>query len=228
MLASLAIIAALPREIASLVRGTDPDPKLLREGIYLYELPGTIVVAAGMGADRVTLAVAAARAAAPVTTLLSTGLAGSCAPQLKPGELAEPREVVNVRTGERFYPELPQTTILATTEDIADVFVKRWLRDTYPADLVDMEAATVGRLARAHGLRFRVVKAISDGYDFELPALSRFTGRHGSFRTGAFALHVALRPALWSKAAQLGRESSLALRNLHTRLLEIIEAEQVS
>jgi adenosylhomocysteine nucleosidase len=228
MPASLAIIAALPREIAALVQGYTARRELLAEGIYLYELPDVVIVAAGMGAERAALAVRAARSVAPVTTLLSAGLAGACTPRLKAGELAEPVEVVNVLTGERCYPDSPQQGVLATSDSVADIATKRRLLDTYPADLVDMEAATVGRLAAAHGLRFRVVKAISDGYDFELPALNRFTGKQGSFRTGAFAMHVALRPALWSTAARLGRDSNLALKQLHARLLEITAAEKVS
>ena len=91
-----------------------------------------------------------------------------------------------------------------------------------------MEAATVGRLAAAHGLRFRAIKGISDAHDFELASLSRFAGKHGSFRTGAFAMHTALRPHTWSKAAKLGRESNRALELLHARLVEVIANEDLS
>ena len=59
----IAIIAALPREIASLVRDTSPDATLLRSGIHLYRTPEAILVAAGMGSSRSTVAVEAALAA---------------------------------------------------------------------------------------------------------------------------------------------------------------------
>ncbi len=74
--------------------------------------------------------------------------------------------------------------------------------------MVDMEAATVARLARMRGLGFRAIKAVSDAHDFELSSLSRFASPHGHFRTGAFALHTALRPAPWRQTMQLGARQS--------------------
>lgn len=80
----VAIIAALPREIAELVRGVAADEVLRQRGIYLYRLPKAVVVAAGMGATRAELAVEAALAAGAVDLLISAGLAGACSPDLKP------------------------------------------------------------------------------------------------------------------------------------------------
>jgi adenosylhomocysteine nucleosidase len=74
-----------------------------------------------------------------------------------------------------------------------------------------MEAGAVARLAQAHGLEFRAIKAISDEADFEVEGLSRFSTADGRFREGAFALHAALRPAMWGKLITLGRNSSRAL-----------------
>jgi adenosylhomocysteine nucleosidase len=113
---------------------------------------------------------------------------------------------------------------LATTSTIASVKEKRRLLATYGALMVDMEAATVARLARAHGLGFRAIKGISDGPEFELEALGRFEGKQGSFRTGAFALHTALRPWEWEKAIELGRGSGRALKGLEMVLRGIISA----
>lgn len=225
---TLALIAALPREIASLVRGTRPDATLLRRNIHLHRLPGAIVAAAGMGAARAAFAVEAALAAAPIGTLVSTGLVGACTSALHPGEVSEAGLVIDADTGERFTTRSPQSPTLVTTPGIASVSEKSRLAATYNASMVDMEAATVARLASAHSLGFRAIKAVSDAHDFELAALNRFATPDGQFRTLAFALHTALRPQLWSTASALGRHSSLALRNLHTRLLEIIAAETIS
>ena len=60
--ARIAIIAALPREIAELVRGVPADATLRHRGISLYRLPNAVVVAAGMGAARAEMAVQAALA----------------------------------------------------------------------------------------------------------------------------------------------------------------------
>ena len=221
----LAIIAALPREIAALVRGTKPDTELLRRGIHLHQLPDAIVVAGGMGAQRVTLAFEAAVAAAPVTTVISTGLAGSCTSELLAGDVVEAATVIEARTGERFAITTSQTPhVLVTTGTIASVHEKARLSETYAAAIVDMEAATVARLAAAHGLSFRAIKAISDAHDFELASLARFAGKNGHFRTGAFALHTALRPHHWPKAMQLGRASALALKNLQEALRTLMSS----
>ena len=84
-----------------------------------------------------------------------------------------------------------------------------------------MEAATVARLALAHSIPFRAVKAISDDFQFELSGMERFTTRHGHFHTRAFALHTAVRPHTWRKTVRLGRHSQMALR----ALAEVVQRE---
>lgn len=223
MSVEVAIIAALPREIAALVRGVAPEADPVRHGVHLYRLDRAVVVAAGMGAARAAIAVEAAMSVGGITTLVSTGLVGACLPQLAAGAVAEASLVVDARTGERFAAaSAGAECVLATSETIASVQEKARLAATYGAAIVDMEAATVARLARAHGLRFRAVKAVSDAHDFEMASLARFAGKHGSFRTGAFALHTALRPQTWSKAMQLGRDSNRALAALHLALRAIM------
>jgi len=217
-----AIIAALPLEIAALVRGVKADSEQLSKGIYLYVLPNAVVVAAGMGAERVTLAVQAALQHGPVTELISIGLAGACSPHLSAGQVIEASEVIDVRTGERFRTEGTQEAIVVTTDSIASIAEKARLHAAYHAAAVDMEAATVARLARAHGLSFRAIKAISDGHDFELEGLARFADARGQFRTAAFALHTALRPGSWGKTMELGGNSKRALAGLNQRLAQIL------
>lgn len=241
--AKIAIIAALPREVLTLVSDVKPDPALKQRHIARFILPHAVVVAAGMGRDRVALAVEAALSAVDVRLIVSAGLAGSCDRQLHAGLVAEATQVVDVRTGERYATQaseavvlnprdrsrrtVPEGVVLATGEEIAGVREKARLRETYGASMVDMEAATVARLARAHGLRFRAIKGISDGPEFELEGLRRFTGRYGEFLTARFALHTALRPSTWTKAMELGRGSSVALDALTERLRQVIQDESV-
>jgi adenosylhomocysteine nucleosidase len=220
---SIAIIAALPREIAGLVRGVGADAALVRRGVHLYRVGESVVVAAGMGELRAGIAVEAALAAAKVDTLISVGLAGACSARLAAGAVAEATVVVDAMTGERFATDGEgDVGVLVTTQTIAGVKEKARLAASYGAALVDMEAAAVGRQARARGLGFRAIKAVSDGHDFELAALGKFAGKHGSFRTGAFALHTAVRPHLWGKTMQLGRDSGRALRRLDAVLRGIL------
>ena len=140
--------------------------------------------------------------------------------------MAEASLVVDARTGERFPTAATGSKLgavsLATTAAIASVGEKRRLAQTYGAAMVDMEGAALARLAQAHGLAFRAIKGISDAHDFELASLARFEGRHGQFRTAAFAVHTALRPHHWRSAAKLGRESNRALDALQLQLQQML------
>lgn len=214
------MIAALPREVAGLVRGVGADRMLRSCGIYLYKLRGAVVVCAGMGGARATEAVRTARAAAEISMLVSAGLAGGCDPGVGVGEVIEPATVIDALSGARHLIAGGRGT-LVTTHTVAGVKEKARLFGSYGAAVVDMEAATVARLAEMNGVPFRAVKAVSDGHDFELASLSRFATAHGHFRTGAFALHTALRPGSWRGAMQLGEGSQRALRGLAAALKEI-------
>ena len=237
----VAIVAALSRELLGLAKEPGFGNPLKTNGLWRAEAQHMVLVTAGMGAERVTLAVEAALASGGVNLLVSAGLAGACESLLEPGCVVEATEVVDTRTGERYRTdakvgvivdprsgsrqEIAKGIVLATAPQIATAAEKARLRQTYGASMVDMEAATVARLARAHGVRFRAVKGISDGPEFELGGLSRFTGKHGEFLTVRFALHTALRPWTWSKAMELGKSSNLALGGLRGKLRQILAEE---
>lgn len=224
-----AIIAALPREVGALVKGWQRHE--LAGHVTVYTNGNAVVACAGMGGARAALAVEAAMAAMPVTALISAGLAGACDPTLRAGEIVRSSVVIDSRTGERFHggerdddltgerdggrscgPE--SGLVLVTADAVAGVREKARLFASYNAAAVDMEAAAVARLARAHGLPFRAIKAISDEADFEMEGISRFATADGQFREAAFALHTALRPRQWGKAIALARNSGAAIRAL--------------
>jgi len=210
-----AIIAALPREVKHLVRGWQEHR--LPGRIVAYTKDVAVVVCAGMGAARAALAVQAALSLKPVTALLSVGLAGACDPSLRVGDIVRAGVVVDAGTGERFSNELfPQTLI--TTSAIASVKEKQRLYASYQASAVDMEAATVARLAQAHEIPFRVIKAISDEASFEMRELALFATSDGQFREAAFAMHAAVRPQSWPKLFALAGNSKRAVEALTKEL----------
>jgi adenosylhomocysteine nucleosidase len=220
--ARIAIIAALPREIAGLVRGSRADASLIDEGVWLYRVEGAVVVAAGMGATRAAVAVEAAFSVGEVGMLVSTGLAGGCVLGVEAGSVVESGVVVDAGTGERFVAGVGSGVTLVTAASIASVAEKARLAKSFGAAMVDMEAATVARLAVARGIGFRAIKGVSDGCDFELSALAKFEGERGSFRTGAFAAYTAVRPWTWGKAIELGRGSAKALAGLEVVLRGVV------
>ena len=213
MKACPAIIAALPREVSGLVKGW--ECRELQGRISVYTNGRAVVACAGMGEARAALAVQAAMDAMPVTVLISAGLVGGCDPALRVGEIVRAGVVIDGRTGERFASSgAGLTQVLVTEEAIASVAEKARVRASFGAAAVDMEAAAVARIARARGLEFKAIKAVSDEADFEVGDLVRFATADGQFREGAFALHAALRPALWGKVIALGRNSGKAVAAL--------------
>jgi adenosylhomocysteine nucleosidase len=193
----IGIIAAMQREVAPLVKGWKQDASLRAKKIYVWENERAVVACAGMGERRVAMAVETACARGEVTELVSVGWAGAVHGGLRAGSVHRPRMVIDTKTGQRFAC-VGGSGVLVTTDAVADIVEKQRLHAAYNADLVDMEAATVARLAEARGLKFRAVKAVSDEFDFEMKELALFSTPDGQFREGAFGLHVALRPWLWS------------------------------
>jgi adenosylhomocysteine nucleosidase len=212
---SLAIIAALPREVKHLVRGWQEHR--LPGKIVVYSNDVAVVACAGMGAARATLAVQAAMSIRPVTALLSVGLAGACDPALRVGDIIKAGVVVDTQSGERF-SDSQFRQVLASAPGIASVDEKRRLFASYKASAVDMEAATVARIARAHELDFHAIKAISDEAMFELQELTRFATHDGQFREAAFAAHATVRPQMWAKLFQLAGNSKRAIEALTAEL----------
>jgi adenosylhomocysteine nucleosidase len=206
-----AFIAALPREVRRLVNGW--ERRSIAGGVVVYTNGDAVVACAGMGAARAALAVHAAMDAMPVTELISVGLAGACDPKMRVGEIVRAGLGLDAQGVEQF-GNSQFRQVLVSADSIASVQEKTRLHAAYYAHAVDMEAAAVARLARENGLQFRAIKAISDEADFDLAELARFLTADGQFREKAFALHAALRPALWGKAIALGWNSGIAVRAL--------------
>jgi adenosylhomocysteine nucleosidase len=210
-----AIIAALPREVKHLVR--DWQEHRLPNKTVLYTNDFAIVACSGMGSARATLAVQAAIAMKPVTALFSVGLAGACDPSLRIGDIIRAGVVVDTQSGER-YSNSQFKQVLVSTPAIASIKEKQRLYESYRASAVDMEAATVARLAQACNLPFQAIKAISDDASFELQELARFATQDGQFREAAFAAYAVAQPRLWSKLFQLAGNSKRAIQSLTAEL----------
>jgi len=88
------------------------------------------------------------------------------------------------------------------------------LKESFGAQAVDMEAASVARAAQLRGVEFSAVKSISDEFDFVFPATEQFVDSAGNFQQGKFAVYAALRPWLWLKVRALAVNSNLASRAL--------------
>jgi adenosylhomocysteine nucleosidase len=206
-----AVIVALQREAEAVAKGWQREE--LPGKVHLYTNGSAIVACAGMGAVRAEIAARAAMARMPVTVLISAGLAGGASTMMRVGDVVRPGVVIDGATEERFEGEGPQP-VLVTLDAIASRADKARLQTKFRADVIDMEAAGVARVAREAGLEFRAVKAISDEYGFELESTSQFVTSNGQFREGAFVMYALLRPSMWKTLMALARNSTKALQSL--------------
>ncbi len=222
----IAIIAALPREVAPLVAGWPRvAPQRKGDRIFLAASDKAIVACAGMGQARATLALEAAQSVGPISAIVSVGFAGALAAAAHLGQVYRPSTVIDVRTGERYACAEGDGSIAVTTAQIASAEEKARLAVTYSAQLVEMEAAALGRLAAARQIPFFCFKSISDDAAHSLPILNDFATVDGQFRALAFAAHVLVRPSLWGPARELGRGAKVAAQSLATALRQWL-AEQ--
>jgi len=216
----VAIVAAMARELRPLVRNW----KLERcaPGVTVYSSDRAVAAFAGMGERPANIAAQAALSFGQVHQFISAGLAGGLHAGMTVGMVRSVNTVIDAATGERFGPKQEGESgrtdvadaVLVTTDHIVSGEEKRRLRAAYVADLVDMEAAAIARVARTHRIPFMAIKAVSDAHDFDLPGMERFATPEGQFRQAAFAVHMALRPGLWMPAIRMGQNSKAAARNL--------------
>lgn len=222
MKSRIAILAALPREIAPLVRDWPVRTASRREGFLIAECDRAIAACAGMGSERVARALEMAEARGSLRMILSVGYAGALRSTLKRNALCWPSVVIEASTGEHYASEAGSGT-LVTVDHVVNHEEKLHMAKRWNADLVDMETAAVARLAQMRGLPFRALRVVSDEAGEVLPDLNRFTDPHGGFREVAFAGHVAMRPWLIPVVVRMGRHATRASKKMAQELKEFLE-----
>lgn len=220
----VAIVAALEREMRPLFRSWRVSEKEFSGRRFrFFEQGDVVVVCGGIGAEAARRAAEAVIALYEPGVIYSAGFAGALDPALKVGDIVQPRRVVNAGDGSSLTLGRGDG-VLVSFGSVANPAQKASLRDSFQAHAVDMEAAAVARAAEARGAGFAVMKAISDEFDFDFPAMESFVDSNGRFLEGRFALHTALRPWLWAKVARLARNSRRASLALCERLRTIVGA----
>lgn len=217
----IAIVAALEREVRSLVkhwRASEAEHAGRR--FRFFENDQAVLVCGGIGPE------AARRAAETVIVLYSpevvysVGYAGALDPNFTVGHLISPGRVLNASDGSSVVIASGDG-ILVSYSQIATPGQKFKLRESYGALAVDMEAAAVARAAEARGMEFRVLKVISDEANFDFPPTDGFVDSDGRFQEMRFALFAAVRPWLWRRVIRLARNSDRASKVLCARLQQI-------
>ncbi len=235
----LGIVAAMEREVRSLWKMKGRTWQFVKrehdERTFQFFEDGqdVVVICGGIGEVAARRAAEAMLALYAPSMIYSVGFAGALEPGIKVGHVFEPAQIVRAGDGSRVSLDRG-TGVLVSFGAVASPEQKAKLRDSFGAQLVDMEAAAVARAAELRGASFYAVKAVSDECDFEFPEMQRFVDSDGQFQEGRFALYVALRPWLWWKVIRLAansRKASEALglwltKSLHSMIADAPEPGQ--
>jgi nucleoside phosphorylase len=222
-MSKIAIIAAMEREIAPLVRGWQRGTLSSGERKSMFfERDGVIAVVSGIGCKNAELAVRAVVQQCRTEILISAGLAGALIHSLKVGSVFTPSVVVDAASGAEYRCTADANHVsggvLVSAAEIAGAEAKRELVNRFHGLVVDMEAVGVAKVAQQEQIGFRCVKAISDEADFVMPPMGQFLNAAGEFQSAKFAVWAALRPWQWARIAALARNSKRATEALCNRL----------
>ena len=220
----IAIVAALQKEIAQLVRGWSAiTVKAQNRPITIWEDNSTLVACAGIGpiCARIAAESLYQHARGNVSLFISVGFAGALQASLKVGDLVRPATVVSDADGQRLQTAEGKS-VLISAGAIASADVKQIFAHKYDAAAVDMEAYSVGDVASIYKIPFIAIKAISDELNFPMPPLGRFVNDAGQFATASFLGYAAVRPWLWPSIIQLGQNGSRAADSLYAALKDAI------
>ncbi len=226
----IALIAALPGELAPLVRGWTREQRgsvslwKSRTGSAEY-----IAACGGMGVGAAARVLAEIERDGEVNALFSIGWVGALRETFLAGHAYTISEIIDAVSGERI-PAISEAgkCVLVTARAVADHDEKRRLALNYQADLVDMESFGVATEARRRGVPFYCVRAVSDGPADRLPDFNGFIAPDGRFRLGAFILFASARPQLWPALVRLGGRSRRAAAEMATCIRPLLERAAVS
>jgi adenosylhomocysteine nucleosidase len=193
--------------------------------------------AAGAGVEVLTSGIGAAAArrrgeqaiARGATAIVSAGFCGALAPDLKVGDLVVAERVIDAATGREFTPDATllkrapgRRGILVTTPRIVRTPRDRALLSGLACD---MESAVLAEVARAAGVPFLALRAVTDEARHTLPDFDRLTDKAGALTPGFGLLHFLTRPADIPRLLRLGPASRKAGRSLRAGMAALLGQE---
>jgi adenosylhomocysteine nucleosidase len=221
----VAVIAAMAGELKPLVRGWEHER---RDGVELwrwrFDEGVWIAACAGTGQQAATRAFGEIEKDGPISSAVSIGWVGALKEEAKPGKAYKVSGVIDSQTGEHFsVAQWSEDFLVVTSPRVADAAEKRRLAETYNADLVDMEAAAVARLAAMRGIPFYCFKGVSDGFSENLIDFNRFISPEGQFDMGRLLVYVLPRPWYWPSLVRMGENSKQASQSIAECLFDFLD-----
>jgi len=188
-------------------------------------LAGAPAVVAGLGAGRLQARLGIA-AVGDVAGVISFGLCGALDPSLAVGDLVVGARVTGgdgdcetdpdwARRIMRALPRARTGGLASADRPVASPAEKAALRAATGAAAVDMESAAASRAARALGVPFAILRAVSDAADRALPAAARVgLGPDGRPDVAAVLRALAARPQQLGALVTTALEAEAAFRAL--------------
>lgn len=164
-----------------------------------------------------------------VTTLISFGLAGALSRDYSVGDIIFPARVVDHESQQAYAVDaLPQAAprgdvaLLTVSRPVVGGAHRTTLAGLFQCQAVDMEAAAIARVARAHALTFHCVRVISDASDDEPPPfLIDSLGSDGRVHLPAVFAAIARHPRVLFQLLRLARSYRMSLQQIKRAGLDL-------
>jgi nucleoside phosphorylase len=243
----LGLVAAMPQEIAPLLRalGRQKQEKVQGFNLYRLEVDGApvVLVESGMGPKHAAAATELLIAHAAPKAILNFGFAGGVLPGLRVGELVLSERVFLLESGELqeqtewdpslYYLLLQKLNVAliplrraafitaAAIMNKKDVAEKVGARFSYP--VLEMETAAVLATAARAGVPAAGLRAISDAAEEELGfSLEEFCDADLNLTLPRILFSVARKPGIMPQLMRLSKNSKVAGANLARAVEEAI------
>ncbi len=239
----LAVMGAFGQEIIDLRRQMVIEETVAGRGFRLYrgklKNKDTLLVQTGMGKQRAENATRFALERYPVTAIISLGFAGALNPEIEIGAVvvcstlygqpgSEQEELEPLAPDEHLFSLASQgpggrlgsdVSVLQLNSSAQKMHV---LRETFHADIVDMESYWIARIASARGIPFITVRSVSDNIQSSVQPFDRILNTDGELLWKEAALCFLLHPWYLLNVFTLYRNTRLAKRNLAAFVSDLV------
>lgn len=241
----LAIMGAFSQEIIDLRRQMVIEETIAGRGFRLYrgklKNKDTLLVQTGMGKQRAESAIRFALERYPVTAIISLGFAGALNPEIGIGAVVVCSTLHGQPGSEqeeqKLEPLAPDAHLLSLAllepggrlgSDVSVLQLNssarkmQRLRETFHADIVDMESYWIARIASARGIPFITVRSISDNIQSSVQPLDRILNTDGELLWKEAVFCFLLHPWYLLNVFTLYRNTRLAKRNLAVFVSDLV------
>lgn len=221
----------------------------------LHKSKEIIIVRSGVGQSPAHRATSDAVKTFPLRCIISIGFAGGVIPELKVSDLILSDKIfycdneeslfqfiniplsqvkVSCNQGDRINKILTENGIkyksgnIISINRVADsIKLKEWLGRNYPVCGVEMETASIAKIAAEQGVPFFSLRAISDEVSHAIVQSDKFINKKGEINRLAAGYFVLTHPSLIPKIIELKKSASEAAKVLTKAVLKIISSNDI-